>query len=316
VNNTFIGLLLCLISAAIFTTTDDLILGLISWVSFFYGISFIVNGINDNTNEESYESFRNRNKTARRNGRFSFSQNLDYIFRLRQSFLGNDSVNILCAILAAISTHIAKIDGLISGKEISAIREAIDRNFESDVNHSFIAEVVSLTKDHLNRIGHSGILTSIFEVTDLYLELIRQLPGAEKNEFKILLFTMLYEVGIADDGTLSKEEKIIFQGLFNHYGISIEFREVIRRTAEYNYNLRHKTEINSFRNVNKLEEAMKFFGLENSFTREELEKAWKRFALAYHPDKYHNASSDIYELMNRKFLEGKEVYDYLSTIVK
>ncbi|MDX1959854.1 MAG: hypothetical protein SFU98_14885 [Leptospiraceae bacterium] len=266
------------------------------------------------TSETNYKKKSFERKTKTSSGR-NFSQNLHYVIQLRTLIQDESPVNILSGILSSISIHIAKIDGVISEKEIQALKNSINRNFQNIIDHSFIANIVGITKVHLNKIGHAGILSSLIDIIDLYFELIGNLNREEKYEFKILLFTIIYEVGIADNGRLSFEEAIILKGLYDHYSIPLEQQEVIRRSAEYNYNFGTRAKDYEKSSNEKLKESLKLFDLSENYSKEDLEKAWKKFVFTYHPDKHHSASNEIREMMNRKFTEGKEVYDFLASRV-
>jgi DnaJ-class molecular chaperone len=52
------------------------------------------------------------------------------------------------------------------------------------------------------------------------------------------------------------------------------------------------------------------------YTKDELEKAWKKMALLYHPDKYHNSDPEVYRVMNEKFVQAKEIYEFLLNKIK
>jgi len=240
-----------------------------------------------------------------------------YILKLKELFEGRSGVDILASVMASISIHIAKSDGHITDKEIESIRSSVDRIFNGKVNHNFIAEVVSITKEHLNAIGLGNILPSILEVFQIYTDLIKYLPAEERGEFFITLFTMLYEVALADEGALNYPEEKIFQALYIHFGIPLEYQDLIKRTAHYNYNIKNnKQRYSPINSEKKLSSALELFNLKESYSKEDLDKAWKKMALLYHPDKYHNSDPELYKVMNEKFVQAKEVYEYLLNRLK
>jgi hypothetical protein len=171
---------------------------------------------------------------------------------------------------------------------------------------------------YIQSIGLGNILTSILEIFQIYMELIQYLPEDERNDFFISLFTMLYEVAIADDGKLNYPEEKIFQALYSNFGIPLEYQDLIKRTAQYNYNARkvNKDKPASVSPEKKFKDALEFYGLKDSYTKEELEKAWKKMALLYHPDKYHNSDPEVYRVMNEKFVQAKEIYEFLLNKIK
>ncbi len=242
------------------------------------------------------------------------SRNWYYIIKLKELFAGRDSVDILTSIIAAAGIHSAKSDGNISEKEIEAIRSCINRNFPGRADHSFIAEAVRITKRHLSSSGQHNIPVSCIAVIELYLELISYMPVQERQELTLLIFTILHEVAIADQGRMTSEKTQMFFILYQHFGISADFAEIIRRTAEFNAGRRQNFRQDS-RNA-KIEEALKFFGLNKDYTRDELDRVWKKNAMMYHPDRYHSSSPEIHDVMKKKFQDAKEFYDLLSENIK
>ncbi len=270
---------------------------------------------------DSYEKIRNRKlfddpPQEQDFPRYSTQklQNI-YIQNLRRMFEYRHSIDILGAILATLCTHIAKSDGNISESEMKTIRGSIEESLPKSVDHRFIAEVVALTKKHLSKLGFTGIYLSAVEVTNLYLELIQYLSQSEREEFLLLLFTNLYEVTLAD-GVFSKEKEAMFFAILKRFGASEEYIEMVRRTATYKFNRKKYSQGNYTSQEIKIENARKLFDLKENFTKEELDKAWKKIALNYHPDKYHSQGEEIYKMMNQKFLEAKEAYDLLSEYIK
>ncbi len=286
-----------------------------------YGLQKIGEGLDEKRSGRLHDFIRAKNSPTQRQrvrDESTSRSNYFYTLKLRELFDGRTGVDILASVMASISIHIAKADGRISDKEIESIRYSVDRIFNGKADHTFISEVVRSTKEHLQSIGLGNILPSILEIFTIYIELIQYLPEDEKNDFFISLFTMLYEVAIADDGKLEYPEEKIFQALYVHFGIPLEYQDLIKRTAQYNYSARvsGKNRPSPPSPEKKFKDALEFFGLKENYTKEELEKAWKKMALLYHPDKYHNSDPEVYRVMNEKFVQAKEVYEFLSNKIK
>ncbi len=284
-----------------------------------YGLQKIGEGLEEKRQGRFFTFLKSKDSKANsREGSSKIARNTYfYILKLKELFEGRSGVDILASVMASISIHIAKSDGQITDKEIESIRTSVDRIFNGKVNHNFIAEVVGITKEHLNAIGLGNIIPSILEVFQIYTDLIKYLPPDERNEFFITLFTMLYEVALADEGVLNFPEEKIFHALYIHFGIPLEYQDLIKRTAHYNYNLKYrKQKYTPVDSGSKLTSALEFFGLDKNYSKEDLDKAWKKMALLYHPDKYHNSDPELYKVMNEKFVQAKEVYEYLLNKIK
>ena len=88
---------------------------------------------------------------------------------------------------------------------------------------------------------------------------------------------MLYEVALADEGVLNYPEEKIFQALYIHFGIPLEYQDLIKRTAHYNYNIKNnKQRYSPIDSGKKLSTALELFNLKESYSKEDLDKAWKK----------------------------------------
>jgi len=316
-----LGSLVYILGVYLFFNVLGFVESFFSMLLSLYGLQKIGEGLDDMRSGRLRDFIHAKNSPTHRKRKQSAETsriNYFYVIKLRELFDGRSGVDILASVMASISIHIAKADGNISDKEIESIRYSVDRVFNGKADHTFISEVVRITKEHLQSIGLGNILTSILEIFQIYMELIQYLPEDERNDFFISLFTMLYEVAIADDGKLNYPEEKIFQALYSNFGIPLEYQDLIKRTAQYNYNARkvNKDKPASVSPEKKFKDALEFYGLKDSYTKEELEKAWKKMALLYHPDKYHNSDPEVYRVMNEKFVQAKEIYEFLLNKIK
>lgn len=236
--------------------------------------------------------------------------------RLQQEFAFQTPINILAGVIASVSIHIAKSDGRISREEIEAIRFAIATRLGEEVDHEYVKKIVDITKDYLNDIGQIELFQSMIDVINLYLNLIEDLQGQNRENFTFLIFGVIYEVAIAEGG-IDDYEEILFQRICNHFSIPREYQAHIKRSAYYNYNVRKNNSYQEQKksqqkqNNERFQQSIEFFNLPANYSEQELEKAWKKIIMMYHPDKFHNEKPEIYHLMNQKFLEAKEIYEYL-----
>lgn len=232
------------------------------------------------------------------------------IHYLKKRLANQPPANILAGVLSSVCIHIAKIDGRISEQEISSLRQNIMTKFPQ-VDHDFVRTVVSVTKDHLDKIGTANIYNSSIDIIGLYFDLI-EFMGESYNEYlNSLIFGFIYEVAIAD-GQVHPLKEDMFNRICNFYSIPHSYREEIKRNAWFNYNARrgHYYHTNVNTESEKFKIALNFFQLSPKYDSTELEKAWKKTALAYHPDRYNNEPTK-YKEMNEKFIEAKDNYELL-----
>ncbi|HMV43478.1 MAG TPA: TerB family tellurite resistance protein [Leptospiraceae bacterium] len=239
------------------------------------------------------------------------------VYKIRNEIRNYSILNQYAAILASACIHIAKSDGRISEKEISVIRQAIHREFQNNVEETLIAQVVSYTKQHIQEFSKEQIFDSLVDIVNLYFQHLSIAGWEARIELTTMLFLMIYEVALAD-GEVTQTEEELFNRLCFQFSLPGAYVQNIKRTARYNVNARANRSSSSYSysyNENgdsvKFKNALTLFNLNENYTLEELEKAWKQMAILYHPDKFHNAKPEIYELMNKKFIEAKDAYEFL-----
>ncbi|MBP7284929.1 MAG: TerB family tellurite resistance protein, partial [Leptospiraceae bacterium] len=240
------------------------------------------------------------------------SDDRDYVnglvFRIRTEIRGFAIIEQYAAILVSACIHIAKSDGRISEKEIQVIRQAIHREFQGNVDENLIARIVGHTKQHIQNFSKDQIFLSLVDVVNLYFQHLDTAGWEARIELTSMLFLMIYEVALADGGVTQAEEEL-FNRLCFQFSLPGSYIQNIKRTAQYNVNARANRSSNysgqaynyEYADNSKLKNSLALFNLRETYTLEELEKAWKQMAIMYHPDKFHNAKPEIYELMNKKF---------------
>lgn len=242
------------------------------------------------------------------------------VYKIRNEINGYSILEQYAAILASACIHIAKSDGRISEKEIQVIRQAIHREFQGNIDENLIARIVTHTKLHVQNFSKEEIFQSLIEVVNLYFQHLNMAGWEARIELTSMLFLMIYEVALADGGITQVEEEL-FNRLCFHFSLPGAYVQNIKRTAQYNVNARANKGSGSnysdhaynfdYADSSKLKNSLALFNLNENYSLEELEKAWKQMAVMYHPDKFHNAKPEIYELMNKKFIEAKDAYEFL-----
>lgn len=241
------------------------------------------------------------------------------VYKIRNEIGGYSILEQYAAILVSACIHIAKSDGRISEKEILVIRQAIQREFQGNVDENLIARIVGYTKGHIQNFSKEEIFQSLVEVVNLYFQHLNGAGWEARIELTSMPFLMIYEVALADGGVTQAEEDL-FNRLCFQFSLPGAYVQNIKRTAQYNVNARANQSSSGhtgqaytreYVDSSKLKNSLALFNLKETYTLEELEKAWKQMAIMYHPDKFHNAKPEIYELMNKKFIEAKDAYEFL-----
>ncbi|MEM7184470.1 MAG: TerB family tellurite resistance protein [Spirochaetota bacterium] len=286
----------------------------------WYGMENIARSSMANTkNKNPFEEFSSSNSYQPQSYNDDFNPSSKLIHKLRQEFAFQSTSNIFAGVIASVSVLIAKSDGHISRDEMEAIRFAISTKLGDNVDHQYVRKIVDVTKEYLDTIHKQQLLQSILDVVNLYLNLIDVLVQEEADTLTLLVFSSIYEVAIADGG-IHMQEEILFQRICNHFRIPFDYQAQIKRSAYYSYNARKSRQRSENSNytsyqadvdAEKFQASIELFDLQDDYTEQDLEKAWKKFIMMYHPDKHHNAAPEIYELMNKRFVEAKDVYNYL-----
>ncbi len=280
----------------VFNSSEPLLIGL-GFVLVIYTVFDIYNGIKPIENEVEY------------------SENSKAIFeKLKTKIEQRSEIEKYAGIVTSAAIHIAKSDGRISEKEIESIRHTIKREFQNEVDEYLIADIVKLTKEEIKNFSIEELFGSLITVVNLFYSYLQFAGWEARIELTSILFTMIYEVALADDGSVSFVEETFFNRLCAQYSIPTNFILNIKRTAEYNHRIRNYKSNSNYQKTNfneELKNSLKLFNLNENYTLQELEKSWKQFAIQYHPDKFHNSSKEVYEMMNRKFIEAKSAYEFL-----
>lgn len=289
-------------------TIGDLFLSILGFFVLYYGIK----NINDAFTPTVYKQKASRRPRGNLyNQRFDLNDyDLSLVNELRKQFLYQTPSNVLAAILASVSIHIAKVDGQVSQAEIDTLRQQISGKF-NDLNHEFISYIVKRTKAHINSIGRWNIQQSCIDIISVYFDILDNVAFREREYLSTLLFSILYEVAIADEGVARPEEDKLFNNICYFFQIPYDVIEQIKRTATYNFNARQNSKYRPPESSSKFKESISLFDLSPNYTSEELEKAWKKFIVLYHPDKHHTSNPEVYQMMNQKYLDAQDVYNYL-----
>ncbi len=217
-----------------------------------------------------------------------------------------------------LSLHMAKADGRIDSSETEGIREYLNQEFGDEVDHKILGQASTIIKKHLANFNNDELVLSANICLNIWNDVLEEaysdLGKKEVEEIFLQLitsiFSFIYEVALMD-GKIHENEVIFFNKLCKSFGYNEQSINYFIGIANYNFNARINSKNQQNREDNKFKNALELFQLKDNFSKEELQKAWKEFVKLNHPDKFHNFDKEIYEKMNSKFKEGKDLYDYL-----
>ena len=281
------------------------------YVAVMYVLPFLTKLLTQNDSSNSNYSSSSDNVNKSKTSSNASNDGLNFVYQLRAEFITRDysGLDILASILASASIHIAKVDGVISEEEISAIRYGITNEISDKVDQEKIAKVVSMTKTHISQIGVNGIYDSLIELINYHISILQNIEESGRADLAILLFTIMYEVAIADGGIHPAEERL-FSRLCGYFSLSNEHLEIIIRTANYHYQHRKNQAAKPDESL-RFKDSIIFLGVSADYTKEDLDKAWRKIAILHHPDKFHNSEPAVYELGKKKYQEAQDAYQYL-----
>lgn len=135
------------------------------------------------------------------------------------------------------------------------------------------------------------------------------------------LFELLFEIAISDGKMGQREyaELLVFcrvMGL-SEADLAQKTADHKRRFAEQLYEEQRKRSetITHMNNIGQKEKHLSVFGLSDGFSEVALKKAYRVLVKSCHPDMTREVDSQEKEILNQRFLEIQEAYEYLLKIV-
>jgi len=230
---------------------------------------------------------------------------------LGEIWKSRNTIGVMAAVQACLFVHMAKADGVITETEMRQIRKSIVEHF-GNIDHSVVGQSISILKKYLPRYSFSTLVESALLIVEAWDELGIELHFTQKvrSELDNRILIALYQVALTDG--LKTEESRFFNELTRRMGVPPETIEYLIRAAHFRMNTGYEQKQRApMSEDQKLEEARKLFQLGNTFSMDDLNRAWRAYAKFNHPDRYHNAEKSLYEKLNRDFAASQEAYERL-----
>ena len=233
----------------------------------------------------------------------------NYIDLLGSLFLNGKLVDISAAIMTAIAIHFAKADGKVDDEELDVINTAVKNSLLSPAADELIHRSIKISREHLNELPRGKLAGSVVALINYYnTDIMKELGHEDSLRFILIL---CYET-VYGDYVVHPGEEELFDRVCNFYNISFDVRERIKRTATfYRKTDEGEPEVFDIPGINHREKYITLFELPENYTGDELEMAWRKSVLLYHPDRFHNSPPEIYREANERFLKLREAYDVL-----
>ncbi|HMX34267.1 MAG TPA: TerB family tellurite resistance protein, partial [Leptospiraceae bacterium] len=211
-----------------------------------------------------------------------------------------------------ISMHMAKADGVIDSSEIDGIRNYFKETYVEHLDETLLAKASPLVREYIQNYEPDELILSACLTLNVWYDILEDtFPDSEiRDELTMQIFSFVYQVAMMD-GVIASSEERFFKGVCEFFKFPTDFQDHIKRTAEYQFNVRKNKANTENKEAKDFENALKLFQLTPNYTKEDLQKAWKNFAKLNHPDRFHNVDRELYEKINAQFLDAKNGYDLL-----
>ena len=141
-----------------------------------------------------------------------------------------------------------------------------------------------------------------------------------KQEEKSELLNVLFDIAVCD-GQLGKSEYRELRLFCSKMGISVlEFDQKVTAFQDASFRTEQEKRKQEDRFAGRSADAIKrrhtqVLGLKDGFTAAELKKSYRKMVKSCHPDMVKPANPQEKELLNERFLEIQEAYEYLMRLV-
>jgi len=196
-----------------------------------------------------------------------------------------------------LSMLVMKADEYISTSELYVFRDYMIENFGSEVT----ADAIEIIKDLQYQKISSSKATSVIN---------KRLNYSEKMQ--ILQF--LFQLAVAD-GEMQQEEQTILSQIADEMQILQTDFTYLKNAYNYMYNRQYSQQNNSnqysssVRTTDPMESDYAILGVKSTDSNEEIKAAYRRLALANHPDKVQHLGETAHAEAEKRFSKINESYN-------
>lgn len=223
------------------------------------------------------------------------------VTQIAKKLIGHSEQDIIAGVLCALSVLTDRLDNR-QHQNVDQISTKLLREFP-EADPYWLKESAGMAVEVTQS---ANLETELLSLAEFYASLLAgsssSMSARRKNvdwSMAFLLQILLY------DGSLSQKESITFRKIYSHFSISSKQQEEFWRKARY------QKETSTEQPIDEKSSARQLFGLSASYTREELDMAWKKIAKTSHPDRFHFADPGMMQKVHEQFIKYKKAYDLL-----
>lgn len=198
--------------------------------------------------------------------------------------------------LMVLVAAVMKADGAVRQSELTYVKQFLIKNFEEKKAKELLAVLRDLTKQDIN----------IFDVCEQI-----KYNTDYSTRYHMLDFLM----GLAaSDNDFSASEESLLSTMRGYLGINLG-DYISMRARHYNgsHTGGHSRSNQASSTTQSGKDPYKVLGLTPSATDEEVKKAYRRFAMKYHPDKVEHLGEEMKKNAERQFKEIQDAYETIKT---
>lgn len=216
-------------------------------------------------------------------------------------FKGEPDANLTLALLVLIAA-VMKADGVVKQSELNHVKKFFRKNYDDETSLELLRKLRDLVKQD---IPTKDVCRQIMDNTDYV------------TRFHMLDFL----VGLAaSDSVFSAEEERVIRNIRNGLGINVgDYLSMLERYSYSYANTSNNRESSSHSggsrtgssSNNYAKDPYKILGLDSSATDEDVKRAYRRFAMKYHPDKVEHLGEEMKRNAEKQFREINEAYEQI-----
>jgi len=202
-----------------------------------------------------------------------------------------ESHNRFVWLLVQILINIAKIDGVVSKEEITAIQNFFQHNLRYDQTKMYW--VKDLIKEALSSTQSTETLLQEFRNTFAY-------------EPRLILLELIYQV-LYTKAQVPEAELKLARDIANF----LEIKAYDKRTIEAKYKYGYSRQQQTYSRPGTMEQYYAVLGLESGADAAAIKKAHRKLSMKYHPDKVQHLGEEFRAVAEEKMKEINAAYDIL-----
>ncbi|HIQ38057.1 MAG TPA: J domain-containing protein [Desulfocapsa sulfexigens] len=206
-----------------------------------------------------------------------------------------ESHNRFVWLLVQILTNIAKIDGVVTKEEISAIQNFFQHNLRYDQTRMYW--VKNLIKEAVSSTQSMDSLLQEFRDTFAY-------------EPRLILLELIYQVLYTKTQVPEAELKLA-RDIANFLQIKDYDKRTIEAKYKYGYSQQQQQQQQAYGRPGSMDQYYAVLGLKPGADAAMIKKAHRKLSLKYHPDKVQHLGEEFRAVAEEKMKEINAAYDIL-----